>query len=128
MPALRPTRNAEWTPVGIVLVDSFKRSNPAPRPLDKCEILNIVQKYAIAAQHAIQAGFDMVEIHGGHSYLLDQFLSPLYNKRTDEFGGSYENRARFARLVVEAVRKAVGPWVPISFRISADEFIKVATP
>ena len=124
MPALRPTRNAEWTPVGIVLVDSFKRSNPAPRPLDKCEILNIVQKYAIAAQHAIQAGFDMVEIHGGHSYLLDQFLSPLYNKRTDEFGGSYENRARFARLVVEAVRKAVGPWVPISFRISADEFIE----
>ena len=66
----------------------------------------------------------MVEIHGGHSYLLDQFLSPYYNKRTDEFGGSHENRARFARLVVEAVRKAVGPWVPISFRISADEFIK----
>ena len=66
----------------------------------------------------------MVEIHGGHSYLLDQFLSPYYNKRTDEFGGSYENRARFARLVVEAVRKTVGPWIPISFRISADEFIK----
>ena len=66
----------------------------------------------------------MVEIHGGHSYLLDQFLSPLYNKRTDEFGGSYENRARFARLVVEAVRARVGKWVPISFRISADEFIE----
>lgn len=66
----------------------------------------------------------MVEIHGGHSYLLDQFLSPLYNKRTDEFGGSYENRARFPRLVVEAVRKAVGKWVPISFRLSADEFIE----
>ncbi len=101
-----------------------KEGNPAPRPLEKCEILNIVQKYAEAAQRAVQAGFDMVEIHGGHSYLLDQFLSPYYNKRTDEFGGSHENRARFARLVVEAVRKAVGPWVPISFRISADEFIK----
>lgn len=101
-----------------------KAGNPAPRPLTKQEILNIVQKYAEAAERAIQAGFDMVEIHGGHSYLLDQFLSPLYNKRTDEFGGSYENRARFARLVVEAVREKVGRWVPISFRISADEFIE----
>ncbi|PAV38479.1 2,4-dienoyl-CoA reductase [Megasphaera sp. ASD88] len=101
-----------------------KAGNPAPRPLTKREILGIVDKYAEAAQRAVQAGFDMVEIHGGHSYLLDQFLSPYYNKRTDEFGGSYENRARFARLVIEAVRKAVGPWVPISFRISADEFIE----
>ena len=100
-----------------------KEGNPAPRPLTKQEILNIVTKYAEAAQRAVQAGFDMVEIHGGHSYLLDQFLSPLYNKRTDEFGGSHENRARFARLVIEAVRSAVGKWIPISFRISADEFI-----
>lgn len=100
-----------------------KEGNPAPRPLTKQEILNIVTKYAEAAQRAVQAGFDMVEIHGGHSYLLDQFLSPLYNKRTDEFGGSYENRARFARLVIKAVRSAVGKWIPISFRISAAEFI-----
>ena len=100
-----------------------KEGNPAPRPLTKQEILNIVTKYAEAAQRAVQAGFDMVEIHGGHSYLLDQFLSPLYNKRTDEFGGSHENRARFAHLVIEAVRSAVGKWIPISFRISADEFI-----
>lgn len=100
-----------------------KEGNPAPRPLTKQEILAIVQKYAEAAERAIAAGFDMVEIHGGHSYLLDQFLSPLYNKRTDEFGGNAENRARFARLVVEAVRSKVGRWVPISFRVSADEFI-----
>ena len=100
-----------------------KEGNPAPRPLTKQEILNIVTKYAEAAQRAVQAGFDMVEIHGGHSYLLDQFLSPLYNKRTDEFGGSHENRARFARLVIEAARSAGGKWIPISFRISADEFI-----
>ena len=101
-----------------------KEGNPAPRPLTKREILNIVDKYAEAAERAVGAGFDMVEIHGGHSYLLDQFLSPLYNKRTDEFGGSYENRARFARLVTEAVRAKVGKWVPVSFRISADEFIE----
>lgn len=105
-----------------------KEGNPAPRPLTKQEILNIVQKYADAAERAIGAGFDMVEIHGGHSYLLDQFLSPLYNKRTDEFGGSYENRARFARLVVEAVRARVGKWVPISFRIPLTNLLKAATP
>lgn len=101
-----------------------KEGNPAPRPLTKEEILTIVDKFAKAAERAIAAGFDVLEIHGGHSYLLDQFLSPYYNKRTDEFGGSYENRARFARLVIEAVRKTVGPWVPISFRVSADEFIE----
>ena len=69
------------------------------------------------------AGFDAVEIHGGHSYLLCQFLSPLYNKRTDEFGGSLENRVRFPKLVLEKVRAAVGPMFQISFRFSADEFI-----
>lgn len=100
-----------------------KVGNPIPRPLTKDEILSIVEAYAASAKRAVLAGFDMVEIHGGHSYLLDQFLSPLYNKRTDEFGGSYENRARFPRLVAEAVRAAVGPHVPISFRFSADEFI-----
>lgn len=105
-----------------------KEGNPAPRPLTKREILNIVDAYAESAQRAIQAGFDMVEIHGGHSYLLDQFLSPLYNKRTDEFGGSYENRARFPRLVVEAVRKAVGKWVPIPSAFLLMNSSKAETP
>lgn len=64
-----------------------------------------------------------MEVHAGHSYLISQFLSPIYNKRTDEFGGSPENRARFARLTIQAVRKAVGPFFPISLRISADELL-----
>ncbi|MHC5249466.1 oxidoreductase [Enterococcus sp. LJL90] len=100
-----------------------KTGNPAPRPLTKEEIYEIVNKYAEAANRAQRAGFDCVEIHAGHSYLLCQFLSPLYNDRTDEFGGSPENRARFTTLVVEAVRKAVGPFMPISVRFSADELI-----
>ena len=70
------------------------------------------------------AGFDAVEIHGGHSYLLCQFLSPVYNKRNDEFGGSIENRTRFARLVIDKVRAAVGTMFPISFRFSAEEFVE----
>ena len=65
-----------------------------------------------------------MEIHAGHSYLLSQFISPLTNKRTDEFGGSAENRARFARLVIEEVRRQVGPFFPIFVRISADEFLE----
>lgn len=95
-----------------------------PRPLTKEEILHIVRKYAEAARRAQICGFDAVEIHAGHSYLISQFLSPIYNKRTDEFGGSAENRTRFARMILEAVRKQVGPHFPIFLRISADELME----
>lgn len=98
-----------------------KAGGEIPRPLAIDEILRIVKKYGEAAKRAQVAGFDCVEIHAGHSYLLSQFLSPTTNKRTDEFGGSAENRARFAKLVVEEVRKQVGPFFPIFVRISADE-------
>lgn len=77
-----------------------------------------------AGASAQAAGFDTVEIHAGHSYLISQFLSPLTNHRTDEFGGSAENRARFARMVLEEVRAQVGPHFPIFVRISADEFLE----
>lgn len=101
-----------------------KEGGEIPRPLEKEEIMRIVKKYGEAAKRAQTAGFDTVEIHAGHSYLLSQFLSPLTNKRTDEFGGSPENRARFARLVLEEVRRQVGPFFPIFLRISADEFLE----
>lgn len=100
-----------------------KRGGAIPRPLLKEEILGIVEKYGQAARRVKTAGFDAIEIHAGHSYLLCQFLSPLYNKRQDEFGGSHENRARFAKLVIERVRAEVGPMFPIMLRISADEFV-----
>lgn len=92
-----------------------------PRPLTKDEILTIVDKFAQAARRAVTAGFDAVEIQAGHGYLLNQFLSPLTNERTDEFGGSKENRARFVTLVVKAVRETVGENIPIFLNISADE-------
>lgn len=98
-----------------------KAGGDIPRPLSKDEILRIVKKYGEAAKRAQAAGFDCVEIHAGHSYLLSQFLSPTTNKRTDEFGGSPENRARFTKLVIEEVRAQVGPFFPIFVRISADE-------
>ncbi|MDO4447495.1 MAG: FAD-dependent oxidoreductase [Lachnospiraceae bacterium] len=98
-----------------------KEGGEIPRPLTKEEILHIVKKYGEAAKRAQTAGFDAVEIHAGHSYLISQFLSPTTNKRTDEFGGSVENRSRFCRMVIEEVRRQVGPFFPIMLRLSADE-------
>ena len=114
------TSRIEMQPVSASDIPS-KQNGDIPRPLEKEEIYSIVKKYAEAAKRAQTAGFDAVEIHAGHSYLLSQFLSPITNKRTDEFGGCTENRARFAKLVMEAVREAVGPFFPIMVRISADE-------
>lgn len=101
-----------------------KTGGSVPRSLTKDEIYAIVRKFGEAAGRAQRAEFDCVEIHAGHSYLLSQFLSPIYNKRTDEFGGSPENRARFARLVIDEVRSVVGPFFPIGLRFSADEFME----
>ncbi len=101
-----------------------KDGGDIPRPLTKEEILHIVKKYGEAAKRAQAAGFDAVEIHAGHSYLISQFLSPLTNKRTDEFGGSLENRARFCKLILEEVRNQVGPFFPIMLRLSADELME----
>ena len=101
-----------------------KEGGEIPRPLSREEILHIVKKYGEAAKRAQTAGFDAVEIHAGHSYLNSQFLSPITNKRTDEFGGSVENRTRFCRMVIDEVRKQVGPFFPIMLRLSADELME----
>ena len=98
-----------------------KAGGEIPRPMTKEEILTTVRKYGEAAKRVQAIGFDAIEIHCGHSYLMSQFISPYYNKRTDEFGGSVENRLRFPRMVLEEVRKNVGPWFPIIVRISAEE-------
>ncbi|MCC3865756.1 NAD(P)/FAD-dependent oxidoreductase [Terrisporobacter petrolearius] len=101
-----------------------KDGGEIPVPLTKDEIIFIAKKYGEAAKRAQMAGFDCVEIHAGHSYLISQFLSPTTNNRTDEFGGSIENRTRFARMVIDEVRKNVGPFFPIFLRISADELVE----
>ncbi|EDE9895228.1 2,4-dienoyl-CoA reductase, partial [Listeria monocytogenes] len=116
-----PARLNGLQPVSASDIPS-KKGGTVPRPLTVEEIYEIVNKYGDAARRAQQAGFDAVEIHGGHSYLLCQFLSPLYNKRTDEFGGTPENRARIVKLILEKVREEVGPFFPIVLRFSADEF------
>lgn len=101
-----------------------KPGGEIPRPLTKAELEEIAKDYGAAAKRAVNAGFDLVEIHAGHSYLISQFLSPTMNNRSDEFGGSPENRARFCRMVIDEVRSAVGAAVPISLRLSTDELVE----
>lgn len=92
-----------------------------PRELELHEIGEMVQAYADSAKRAQQADFDSVEFHAGHGYLPQQFLSPAMNFRQDEYGGSWENRTRFALECIRAIRSAVGPGYPILMRISAIE-------
>jgi 2,4-dienoyl-CoA reductase-like NADH-dependent reductase (Old Yellow Enzyme family) len=92
-----------------------------PEALSRERIQDVVQAFAETAERAKRAGFDMVELHGAHGYLIAQFLSPLDNQRADEYGGSLQNRARFALEVVRACRERVGDF-PIIFRLSADEY------
>lgn len=92
-----------------------------PRELTIPEIKDIVQEFAEGARRTVAAGFDAVEIHGSHGYLLTQFLSPATNQRTDEYGGSFENRCRMPLEVVRAVREAVGDDFPVMYRISLEE-------
>lgn len=91
------------------------------KALTKEQIASIVAAYAEAAGLAKRAGFDMCMVHAGHGWLINQFLSPYFNRRTDEYGGSLENRVRFAREILTAVRAEVGPGFPIELRMSGSE-------
>lgn len=90
------------------------------REMTKEEIKATVEAYKVAADFAVKCGFDAIEIHAHNAYLLEQFLSPKWNRRTDEYGGSVENRCRFAVEIIQAVREVVGPTFPIFFRVSLD--------
>lgn len=99
----------EVTPVGEV--------QEMPKEL----ILEVVESYKTAGKLCKDCGFDMVQVHAAHGWLFSQFLSPVFNQRTDEFGGSLENRARFLMMALDAVREGVGPEFPIEIRLSGDD-------
>ena len=104
--------------IAVGPVDVYKDGELTVRGLDKDEIKEVINAYAEAAENSKKLGFDAVEIHGAHQYLIDQFFWHESNTRTDEYGGGIENRVRFGTEVVAAVRKAVGPNLPIIFRFS----------
>lgn len=94
------------------------------RELTREQIREIVEAYGEAARNAKRAGFEMLMIHGGHGWLVNQFLSPYFNHRTDEYGGCLENRVRFAKEVIKSVRAAVGQGFPLEFRMSGSELFE----
>ena len=94
-----------------------------PREMTKEDIKQVIQAYADAAVRAKKCGFDAVEIHGAHGYLINQFSSPFSNKRSDEYGGTTKNRARFGVEVIRAVRRAVGEDYPVLFKLTVNEFV-----
>ena len=104
--------------------DTVRADGVKVRALDEELITEIVHAYGHVASLAKRAGFEMVMIHGGHGWLINQFLSPLFNHREDEYGGSLENRCRFAIRVLKSVREAVGPDFLIEFRMSGSEFVE----
>lgn len=104
--------------------DTTRPDGVEVKALTKEMIQEIVEAYGHVAGLAKRAGFEMLMIHGGHGWLINQFLSPYFNKREDEYGGSLENRCRFAIEVLKAVREAVGPFFPIEFRLSGSELFE----
>jgi 2,4-dienoyl-CoA reductase-like NADH-dependent reductase (Old Yellow Enzyme family) len=110
-----------WQPVGPSDV-AFAPHYAAPRALDQTGIDAVVEAFRRAAIRALEAGFDLVEIHAAHGYLIHEFLSPLANRRTDEYGGSLENRSRLALQVVDAVRGEWPEHLPLFVRISATDW------
>lgn len=107
-------------PSAIPFSDSF----PHPKELTDNGIQEVKQAFVNAAQRAVKAGFDVVEIHNAHGYLLHEFLSPISNKRTDRYGGSFENRTRLTLEVVEAVRATIPNDMPLFLRLSASEWVE----
>jgi 2,4-dienoyl-CoA reductase-like NADH-dependent reductase (Old Yellow Enzyme family) len=114
-----PADQGGWTTVApsAVAFDGFAE----PEALDAAGIDALVTAFADAANRALDAGFDVLELHSAHGYLLHEFLSPLSNRREDEYGGSLENRARLLLRVIDAVRAAAGDSVPLFVRISATD-------
>ena len=97
---------------------------PTPLAMDEHAITRVVEAFAEGATRALEAGFDLVELHAAHGYLIHQFLSPLSNQRTDEYGGSFENRVRLLVRVVDAVRGVLDEATPVFVRISATDYVE----
>ncbi|KIK11866.1 hypothetical protein PISMIDRAFT_689989, partial [Pisolithus microcarpus 441] len=113
-----------WGPSTLPWNENF----PSPKEMSKEQIKKVVVAFAETAKRALKVGVDVIEVHGAHGYLLFSFLSPYSNKRTDEYGGSFENRIRFSLEVVDAVRNVIPNDMPLFFRISATDWLEESLP
>jgi 2,4-dienoyl-CoA reductase-like NADH-dependent reductase (Old Yellow Enzyme family) len=121
--ALTPEQGG-WRPVVAPSALAFDDAHPVPEALDASGIAAVVSAFAAAARRSLEAGFRLIELHAAHGYLLHEFLSPLSNTRTDEYGGSFENRTRIVREVVEALRAVWPERFPLFVRISATDWVE----
>jgi len=111
-----------WSPIFAPSAIAFGAGYQTPAALDAGGIRCIIGAFVDAARRALDAGFEVIELHGAHGYLVNEFLSPLSNARSDEYGGSFENRTRFLREIVESVRNVWPERLPLFLRISATEW------
>jgi 2,4-dienoyl-CoA reductase-like NADH-dependent reductase (Old Yellow Enzyme family) len=111
-----------WAPIFAASAIPFAEGYQVPIEMSKAQIGAAVRAFADAATRSLQAGFEVIELHFAHGYLGNSFLSPLTNRRTDEYGGSFEDRTRFAREIIEAVRKVWPERLPLFARISASDW------
>lgn len=105
---------------------AYQPGERAPKELSVDEIKSLIESFAAAAQRAVDTGFDLIEIHAAHGYLIHQFLSPQSNKRTDAYGGSFENNIRFLLEIIDAVNQVIPAGMPLLLRISATEYANIA--
>lgn len=110
--AVCPSAIPELTQLGLPLREATRE-----------DLQEYVRAFAAGAERSVRAGFDFIEIHGGHGYLVNTFLTPFYNRRTDEYGGSFDNRIRFLLEIIRAIRDRIGQSVPLGVRLNGDDFI-----
>ena len=101
----------------------FAPTEPAPKEMNEADIRQFISDFTRAAERALEAGFKVIEIHAAHGYLLNEFLSPLSNHRSDEYGGSFENRTRLLVEITGSIRKLIGEGLPLFVRISATDWV-----
>jgi 2,4-dienoyl-CoA reductase-like NADH-dependent reductase (Old Yellow Enzyme family) len=118
-----PETAGGWRPVAPSAI-AFSDSYAKPAELTADQIKSLQTAFAIAAERAVAAGFSVIEIHGAHGYLIHEFLSPLSNRRTDAYGGSFDNRTRFLRECVAAVRRVLPERLPLFVRISSTDWVE----
>jgi 2,4-dienoyl-CoA reductase-like NADH-dependent reductase (Old Yellow Enzyme family) len=112
-----------WTTFSASAIP-YKPEEPVPVEMSITDIDKVVNDFEIATERSLRAGFKVIEIHAAHGYLIHQFLSPLSNKRRDEYGGSFENRIRFLVRITEAIKKVTGGSLPLFVRISATDWVE----
>jgi len=117
-----PTGQGDWLTEAPSALP-FDTDWHTPKMLDETGIQNVIADFRAAAQRSLDAGFELIELHAAHGYLLHQFLSPLSNQRSDHYGGSFENRSRLVREVISAVREVWPSHLPLWLRVSATDWV-----